>query len=140
MLLLTACIPVAGFAHADEPTPNTRATERVEAMRNADIRWQPNCLGPVAAVDAKNIQWLIKTRQPLDRALLCALEDPARYVAAHVVLALRHEAVSGVSTLASWERIGAQPPLQPRELSFSELVALREDWARALAVNGLTCP
>lgn len=71
--------------------------QRCVGISNGGIRWDGNDIGVWPWIEGANEQWVLNT--PLDPKplLLDALEDPKRWVAAHVLLTKRWSLETGQS-------------------------------------------
>jgi len=107
----------------------------LQNMTNNDIKWDGNFLGLQPEMVNRNLEKIVTSKNPqIDQLLLSALDDRNRYIAAHVILTLRH-CNNFQFDAVSWNGLAVQL-LANNTTTFlnNNLVKLKDEWLKRFSV------
>jgi len=107
--------------------------EKCKGIRNESIGWNPSFFGLMVEVNGTDEKWVLHTKSNPDRYLLEALEDPKRWIAAHVLLTLRHDSTWTGYTEEQWNGLEVIFHADGRvEIDENQQPAIRKYWIEKL--------
>jgi hypothetical protein len=110
-----------------------RLAEKRKRIRNEGISWNGTFFGLMVEVNGTDEKWVLHTKSNPDRYLLEALEDPKRWISAHVLLTLRHDSKWTGYTAALWNGLEVILHADGRvEIDENQRPAIRQYWIEKL--------